>query len=78
MIRTKFLCTSVTKSMNWNSNRDQFPFLYTYRFQVVNGNTDENKVFFASTPTGTVEIGALNAELFEPNKEYFLDFTPAQ
>ena len=77
-VRAKFICTSVTKGINWNTNRDRFPFLYTYRFSPVTGNgSDENKSFYASTPTGSVEIGAIGHDLFEPGREYYLDFTLA-
>lgn len=76
-VRAKFTCTSVTKSQNWNKS-EAHPFLYAYKFQVVTGNSDENKAFFASTPSGSIDLQAVRDDLFEPGKSYYLDFTPAE
>jgi hypothetical protein len=46
---------------------------------VYNGS-DENKQYFRYTPNGNITLGILNpsaAALFEPGKEYYVDFTPA-
>ena len=46
---------------------------------VVSGS-DENKEFFANTPSGKIEIGVLRqelADLFEIGKEYYVDFSQA-
>lgn len=40
----------------------------------------ENGRFFAATPSGSISLGVVNesaAELFEPGKEYYVDFSPA-
>jgi hypothetical protein len=40
----------------------------------------ENKAFWSATPSGTIELGGLSAEVlarFELGKEYYVDFTPA-
>lgn len=68
--RAKFKCTSVTKSTGWGDIK----FLYNAKFNVVGGNNEENKVFFASTPTGTIDIGTIKEDHFEVGKEYFVDF----
>lgn len=52
----------------------------TIKLWVVTGGSDENKEFFASTPTGSIELGVVRLEAaaaFELNKEYYVDFTPA-
>lgn len=74
-VRCKFECTMATKVKAWN--KDQGPFLYGYKMQVVTGDTPENKQFFASTPSGSFEISAVRDDLFEPGKKYFIDITPA-
>lgn len=75
--RCKFACTSVNKFVNNNSNRDTVPFVYSAKFQVVYGNSPENAKFFASTPSGSVELNTYSADLFVPGQEYFLDFIKA-
>lgn len=77
-VRAKFTCTSVTKGVNWNMNRAEHPFLFGYKFQPVTGDSPENKSFWASTPSGALEMQAVRDDLFEPGKSYYLDFTPAE
>lgn len=46
---------------------------------VYNGS-EENKKYFKWTPNGKIVLGILNEEaasMFEPGKEYYVDFTPA-
>jgi hypothetical protein len=46
--------------------------------QAVTATSDENKEFFASTPTGQIELKVLRPEAvewFERGKEYYVDFT---
>lgn len=69
--RAKFKCNSVTKQEGWGGAK----FVYNAKFFVVTGNSDENKQFFASTPTGTIEIGTVREDFFEPGEEYYVDFT---
>ncbi len=73
-VRAKFVCNSVTK---FKSGWGDHPIHYNYVFAAVTSGSEENKSFFASTPSGKVELSALSAELFEIGKEYYLDFTPA-
>lgn len=74
-VRAKFTCYQVTK---YRSGWGEYPYHYTYKFQAVSNGSEENKKFFAATPSGSVELTALNAELFEVGKDYYLDFSPAQ
>jgi hypothetical protein len=74
-VRAKFVCRSVSKSKHWDgTNR----FLFTASLQPVTGGTDENKSFFEATPQGSIELGAFLPDAFEPGKEYYVDFTPAE
>lgn len=70
--RAKFRCNSVTKYEGWGDHK----FLYSAKFHVAPANNDENKLFFASTPSGTIEISTVREDHFEPGKEYYIDFTP--
>lgn len=52
--------------------------LTTVEMNVVTGGSEENKKFFASTPTGSIIIGGLSSEitaLFPLDKEVYVEFT---
>lgn len=43
-------------------------------------SSEENKKFWAASPSGSIQLGCVNAEaakLFELGAEYYIDFTPA-
>ena len=73
-VRCKFECTSVKKYKGWGG----VEFMYQYDMQPVTGTNEENKKFFASTPSGKLEVGAVRDDLFQPGKQYYLDITPAE
>jgi hypothetical protein len=73
--RAKFQCTSVTKSKHWDGTGR---FIFNAKMTPVTSGSEENKEFFAATPSGTIELGQFNEELFVPGKEYFVDFTEAE
>lgn len=74
MTRAKFACTSVTKSKHWNKDHE---FNYAAKFNAVMSGSEENDKFFAATPSGTIEVSTVAADVFEPGKSYYIDFTPA-
>lgn len=81
-IRCKFTCQSITRSMSskYNSEtkqHDQTP-LDTANLYVVTSGSDENKEFFASTPSGKLEVGVHVPGAFEVGKEYYVDIIPAE
>lgn len=52
----------------------------TCKFQAVTSGSEENKSFFASTPSGEISLSMTSPEAwknFELNKEYYVDFTQA-
>jgi hypothetical protein len=80
-VRAKFSCTSVTKQMGGKYNPEgkyESGVVYDYKFSAVVGGTDENKSFFASTPSGQISLSAVRDDLFEIGKEYYLDFSLAE
>ena len=78
-VRAKFKCVEIKKYMGgtYDSRGKYVPgVLYNYRFNVVSGDSEENKKFFASTPSGLVELHSIRSDFFELGEEYYLDFTP--
>lgn len=86
MVRAKFTCISSTRRQGWGlwdpqtqSGVTEKRFIYDYEFQAVtNNDSEENKLFFASTPSGNLTLAAVRGDLFEPGQDYYLDFTPAE
>lgn len=67
MPRAKFTCAS-----NENGLVKMYP---------VHADTEENRAFWQSTPSGVLEMNLVNPETaarFEVGKSYYLDFTPAE
>lgn len=70
----KFTCNSVRKYKGWHGTPE---FLYEYEFTPVAGSgSDEDKSFFASTPSGSIKMSAVGDNLFEPGKSYYVRFEP--
>jgi hypothetical protein len=82
--RAKFHCYSMKKyhTTTWVDGKPVLGFLYDYQFNVVSGNSsnkdDENNLFFASTPSGQVNLSSVRDDLFEPGKDYYLDFSATE
>lgn len=76
--RAKFYCTSVLKTRQSRKNKETGVYepasVYTYKFQAVSSGSEENERFFASTPSGSIELSALKENLFDLNEEYYIDF----
>ena len=50
---------------------------YDYEFYPVTSGSEENKKFYASTPTGSLKITTSRIDQFVPGKEYYLDIISA-
>lgn len=70
MVRAKFRCTSAQHNEYGQ---------VVYAFYAAHGS-EENKAWAKATPGGNLSITIDNpaAQVFEPGKHYFLDFTPAE
>lgn len=71
-VRAKFRVTSVTAHEGGSSAVVLAPVL---------SGSEENKSFWKWTPGGKVELLTINPEAasqFEPGKEFYVDFTPAE
>jgi len=69
-VRAKFICNSIQKTLHHKGG-----FMWSYKFNVVYGDSEENKAFFAATPSGIIEVNGLKDDLFEVGKEYYVDFS---
>lgn len=79
-VQSKWQCVSVTKRLStvWDSEgKKQSGFTFEYEFQVVIGNSPEDKQFFASTPFGQMKMGAVRDDLYQPGKYYYFNSTEA-
>lgn len=75
-VRAKFKVTSVTRSAGWDGVKE----LHTIKLQPVTGGSVGNGKFYASTPSGNIELGFINEEIgkqFDIGQEFYVDFTPA-
>jgi len=73
-VRAKFVCQSKTETAHWGGKQH----LVTIRLTPVTDGSEEDKAFFAATPSGQVELGVLTEEAgaaFEIGAKYYLDFT---
>src|SRR5436190_1405596 len=88
--RAKFRCVTVEQFSNQPVERTSYPshgggptsymsWQRTYKFlAVMDSDTPENERYAQATPSGQLTIQVDNpAVIFEPGKEYYLDFTPA-
>lgn len=71
-IRCKFICSQVSKRLDYYKGKR---FLFNYEFSAVTSGSEENKQYFAYTPSGSLNVGSFVDDLFEPGKEYYLDIT---
>jgi len=76
-VRAKFKCVAEKKYEGWGRAVEPRPFFYDYEFQAATSGSDENKAFFAATPTGNIHLSTLIGGTFEVGKEYYIDFTQA-
>lgn len=76
-IRAKFIVQSVTRQKHWDKSKGD---ISTIKLNPVTSGSDENKAFFEATPSGSIELGTINADAaaaFDLGKEYYVDFTLA-
>ena len=78
-VRAKFTVQQITRRQTtvWKDGKSENQEVHTVEMWPVTGGSDENKSFFASTPTGKIELGTINPNLFELNKTYYVDFAEA-
>jgi hypothetical protein len=73
----KFKVDKVERALDWSDKTRE---LQTICLSPVTSGSEENKRFYAYTPSGQINLGTVNAEaaaMFELGKEYYVTFTPA-
>lgn len=84
MVRAKFYVTSITRSTGHRPTADgkwEPCELRTVKLSPVSGGSEENKAFWAASPSGSIELGCANLEAaahFELGQEVYVDFQPLQ
>jgi len=75
-VRCKFTCIEVAKIKGWAEH----DFLWSAKFHPVTGHGDgeseENKAFWAATPAGKLEVTSILHDAFEVGRDYYLDIIP--
>jgi hypothetical protein len=74
-VRAKFRCSNIQTNNYGTSQSTVAHFTPVYS----NDPNSENKVFGDATPNGRLEMHSTPERLsmFQPGKDYYLDFTPA-
>lgn len=73
--RCKFFCSSKREYPYYDRNK---PNVFEYEFSAVTSGSEENKQFFASTPSGTLKVSTVTDNSFVVGKEYYLDLFSAE
>jgi hypothetical protein len=77
MVRAKFVVQSIERQRHWDGTGRE---IQNIKLSAVTGGGDENKAFFAATPSGSITLGTVNADAageFQLGAEVYVDFTPA-
>ncbi|HYE59074.1 MAG TPA: hypothetical protein VD948_11240 [Rhodothermales bacterium] len=77
MVRAKFICHSITRRKHWEPGKGE---IWDIKLSPVTTGSDEDKAFWAATPSGEITLGTCNAEAvkqFDLGAAYYVDFTPA-
>jgi hypothetical protein len=82
-VKAKFKVQSVTSTMgmHWDGKQYVSDEVRTIRLFPVSGGTAENAKFFASTPSGSIDLGTVvkaAAEYFALDGEYYVTFERAE
>lgn len=79
MTRCKFTCVKTGEQKGWD---EKDPILYSAELvPIVKYNSvesEENKKFWAATPSGEFKIAVARQQPFEVGKEYYLDISLAE
>lgn len=75
-VRAKFYVNEITRRKHWDRAKGD---VFTVKMTPVTDGSEENKAFYAATPSGSIELGTVNqaaAESLSLDAEFYVDFTP--
>lgn len=75
-VLAKFTVNSVNKRKGWGEN----PWVYDINLNPVTSGSEENKQFYAATPSGNITLSTVNesvASEMEPGKNFYVTFEAA-
>lgn len=75
-VRAKFKVVRIERQ-SWGPGKE----VQNIILQPVTSGSDENKAFYAATPSGEMKLATVNAEAavqFDLDAEYYVDFTRAE
>jgi hypothetical protein len=70
--RAKFKCQSIERYFTYDGKET-----HNAKFGVVPGDSEENRRFFMSTPSGKIEVTTVQPDVFKLGQNYYVDFIPA-
>lgn len=76
-MRCKMVLQSITRRKNWQPGK---PDIMDLDFNPVMDGSEENKAFFAATPSGGLKVGTVNHDAvaaLELGKSYYIDISEA-
>jgi len=79
-IRAKFVCLSISESFSGEGDA-KVKIYESVSLGAVTSGSEENKSFSEATPAASLSMSITNKDAFgafEKNKEYYIDFTPAE
>lgn len=77
-IRCKMVLNSIARTRGWGPSS---PELQALAFTAVGDGSEENKKFFAMTPSGKLEVSTVNADAvasLELGKSYYIDIVESE
>lgn len=73
--RCKFTCVSRREFIGWAGDKK---ILFDYEFNVVTGDSLENKKFWEWTPSGKLNVATVKDGTFEVGRSYYIDISEAE
>jgi len=80
-VRAKVKCHEIVICQGWDSKTQKMCEARRFKMQIVQGDSDENRLFAAVSGGTAVELQTINPLVFDQfkvNGEYYVDFIPSE